>query len=148
MQLHSLPETVTKSKKRLGQGHGSGRVKTSGRGTKGQNARSKRPIQFEGGALPLTKRLPFLRGKDRNKPISPKFIIVNLDDINKLPAKTIVTLEVLVKHGLISKDAVTKGVKVLGGGSVDKEYTVKIPLSKSASDKIIKAGGSVNIITQ
>lgn len=144
MKLHSLFETVKKSKKRKGQGHGSGKVKTSGRGTKGQNSRSKRPLQFEGGALPLTKRLPFLRGKDRNKPVSFKKAIVNLDDLNKLPAKTVITIESLIKHGLVSKGAALSGVKILGKGEIDKEYTVKIPLSKSASDKVIKAGGSVS----
>jgi large subunit ribosomal protein L15 len=67
MNLNNLAKITTKPKRRLGQGHGSGRVKTSGRGTKGQNARSNRSLSFEGGALPLIKRLPFRRGKGKNK---------------------------------------------------------------------------------
>lgn len=68
MNIHSLPKIVKRSKKRLGRGHGSGKVKTSGRGTKGQKARGKLPLGFEGGQTPLVKRLPYLRGKGRNKP--------------------------------------------------------------------------------
>jgi large subunit ribosomal protein L15 len=67
MNINSLVKTTKKSKKRLGQGHGSGRVKTSGRGTKGQNARNKVPLYFEGGALPLIKRLPLEEVKVRIK---------------------------------------------------------------------------------
>ena len=67
MKLESLPKTTERRKKRLGLGHGSGRGKTAGRGTKGQRARGKIPISFEGGAIPLIKRLPFMRGKGKNK---------------------------------------------------------------------------------
>ena len=70
MELNKLAKTTVKTKKRLGQGHGSGRVKTSGRGTKGQKARGKIPLRFEGGALPLIKRMPFHRGKGKNKGFS------------------------------------------------------------------------------
>ena len=70
MNLNQLPKIKKTSKKRLGQGHGSGKVKTSGRGTKGQKARNKVPMYFEGGALPLIKRLPYRRGKGRNKSFS------------------------------------------------------------------------------
>ncbi len=144
MKLNSLLQTVRRSKKRLGQGHGSGRVKTSGRGTKGQNARSKRPLQFEGGAVPLTKRLPFLPGKDRNKSLQLKPAIINLSDLEKLPPKTKITLESLIKYRLVSLDSKHKGVKLLGNGNVDKAYDVEIPVSARALEKIKKAGGNIS----
>ena len=67
MKLENLTKVTDRKKKRLGQGHGSGRGKTGGRGTKGQKARGKVSLTFEGGALPLIKRLPFHRGKGKNK---------------------------------------------------------------------------------
>jgi len=78
MNLSHIGKLKTKKKKRVGQGHGSGRGKTAGRGTKGQKARSKVAIYFEGGALPLTKRLPFLRGKGRNRSLQDKKFVVNV----------------------------------------------------------------------
>lgn len=144
MQLHSLTQTVEKSKKRLGQGHGSGRVKTSGRGTKGQNARSKRPLQFEGGALPLTKRLPFLRGKDRNKSLKLKPLSINLSMISNLPQNTEITIDSLVKHNLIAKGNEKRGVKLLAVGEITNAYIVKIPTSKTARVKIEKVGGKID----
>ncbi len=145
MNLHTLVGTVGKNKKRLGQGHGSGRVKTSGRGTKGQNARSKRPLQFEGGALPLTKRLPFLRGKDRNKSLQQKPVIINLSLLDKLPSTAEVTIESLLKHHLISQEVKERGIKLLGLGEAKRAYIVKISTSDSASDKIKKAGGTIEV---
>lgn len=144
MQLHSLTRIVEKGKRRLGQGHGSGRVKTSGRGTKGQNARSKRPLQFEGGALPLTKRLPFLRGKDRNKSLKQKPFVIKLSDLNKLPKNTEVTVESLLKHNIIAKEIEKRGVKLLAMGEIENAYIVKVPTSKSARAKIEKAGGKLD----
>ena len=144
MQLHSLTQTVEKSKKRLGQGHGSGRVKTSGRGTKGQNARSKRPLQFEGGALPLTKRLPFLRGKDRNKSLKLKPLSINLSMISNLPQNTEITIDSLVKHNLIAKGNEKRGVKLLAVGEITNAYVVKIPTSKTARVKIEKVDGKID----
>lgn len=143
MQLNLLPKIVQRKKKRLGQGHGSGRVKTAGRGTKGQNARSSRPLQFEGGALPLTKRLPFLRGKDRNKPLRVKPTVINLTDLAKFPAKSVIDRDALIKLNIIESDTKNTKVKLLGKGNVEKAYTVKIRTSKSAAEKIIKAGGKV-----
>ena len=144
MQLHSLTQTVEKSKKRLGQGHGSGRVKTSGRGTKRQNVRSKRPLQFEGGALPLTKRLPFLRGKDRNKSLKLKPLSINLSMISNLPQNTEITIDSLVKHNLIAKGNEKRGVKLLAVGEITNAYVVKIPTSKTARVKIEKVGGKID----
>src|SRR5579872_2876156 len=98
MELHSLPKTITKAKRRVGRGHGSGRSKTAGRGTKGQKARRSIPLHFEGGALPLTKRLPFLRGKGRNAALSIKSMPVNVDQLNTLAAGAEVTIESLIKN--------------------------------------------------
>src|SRR3970040_180978 len=99
MALHSLIKIKKNSKKRLGQGHGSGRVKTSGRGTKGQHSRNTVPLFFEGGSLPLTKRLPYLRGKGRNKSMRKSPLIVNVKYLEGFPKNQVVNLDTLVKSG-------------------------------------------------
>lgn len=144
MNLTDLEKIKAKRKKRVGQGHGSGRGKTSGRGTKGQKARGDVPLDFEGGALPLIKRLPLLRGKGRNKSIKEKPYVLNVSLLNKLPKGSVVDIETLAKHGLVKLDsAKQKGVKILGEGDITVALTVKLPISKQASEKIQKAGGSV-----
>lgn len=144
MRLNSLQKITTKSNKRLGQGHGSGRVKTSGRGTKGQNARSKRALSFEGGALPLIKRLPFRRGKGKNKVYKNKPIIINIKALNLLKAGEIVDLKTLISNHLVNEhDAKEYGVKILGDGELKNKLTIKLPISKKAAEKIIKKGGKV-----
>ncbi len=144
MELNKLQTIKNKSKRRLGQGHGSGRVKTSGRGTKGQNARSKRPLSFEGGALPLTKRLPFRRGKGRNKVFKKKPIIVNVKVLNLLKANAVVDLKSLISNNIVEEqDALTYGIKILGDGEIKKALTIKLPISKGAAKKIEKAGGKI-----
>jgi large subunit ribosomal protein L15 len=144
MALHSLPKLIDKKKRRVGQGHGSGRVKTSGRGTKGQKARSKVPMTFEGGALPLIKRLPFLRGKGRNYSIQSKPVILNVSDLNKLPASSTVDLPTLIKHKLVQEDDVKQfGIKILGNGDLSVQLTVKVPVSQNARVKIEKAKGTI-----
>jgi large subunit ribosomal protein L15 len=144
MQLNKLTKITNKGKRRLGQGHGSGRVKTSGRGTKGQNARSSRPLSFEGGALPLIKRLPFRRGKDKNKSYKLKQIGINVKILNILKANSVVDLKALVSHNIVKEeDAKIYGVKILGDGKLEHALTVKLPTSKGAEEKIKKAGGRV-----
>jgi len=146
MNLLQLDKIKAKSKRRLGQGHGSGRVKTAGRGTKGQKARNKVAIYFEGGALPLTKRLPFLRGKGRNRSLQVKRYILNVSALNVFPKGTVVTLETLAKQGMIELESIKKsGVKILGDGELQTALTVKLPVSKGAEEKIKKAGGTVEI---
>ncbi len=142
MDTFRLQKIVRRPNKRLGRGHGSGKVKTSGRGTKGQRARGKIRMGFEGGQLPLIKRLPLLRGKDRNKSLSKKAFPISIDKLNKLPAGTIVTLETLLKYHMIDT-AVTK-VKVLGGKALTVKLTVSVPVSASARKSIEKAGGSIS----
>lgn len=144
MNLNSLTKITTKQKRRLGQGHGTGRVKTSGRGTKGQNARSSRSLSFEGGALPLIKRLPFRRGKDRNHSYKKTPVIVNIKALELLKAGSIVDIKTLVDAKIVALDDANEyGVKILGDGKLTKTYTVKLPISKKAAEKVKKAGGSV-----
>jgi large subunit ribosomal protein L15 len=144
MNLSHVGKLKTKSKKRVGQGHGSGRGKTAGRGTKGQKARNKVAIYFEGGALPLTKRLPFLRGKGRNRSFQEKAYVLNVQALNVFPKDTQVTIEALAQKGIIElESAKQKGVKILGDGELGVALIVKLPVSKGAAEKIKKAGGTV-----
>ena len=144
MKLNNLPKITDSKKKRIGQGHGSGRVKTAGRGTKGQKARRTIPIYFEGGALPLIKRLPFNRGRSRNKVFKKKPIVINVKILNILPKNTVVDLKTLITHKIIQKDdANVYGVKILGEGELMVPLSVKLPVSKGAAKKIEKAGGKV-----
>lgn len=130
-----------KTQRRIGRGPGSGRGKTSGRGTKGQNARGKISIthaHFEGGQRPLFKRLPYKRGKGNSK-INKKPIIVNLAALNVLPANSQVDLETLVKFKIINAaDAKIYGVKILGNGNLEKSLKITLPMSKSVVNKISK----------
>jgi large subunit ribosomal protein L15 len=146
MQLHELPKIKTKSLRRLGQGHGSGRGKTSGRGYKGQKVRNTVPLFFEGGALPLRKRLPFLRGKDRNKVFKKQPLVINVKILNLLPAKSVVDVESLIKARIVDGGQAREfGVKILGEGDLSHELTVKLPVSAGAKAKIEQAGGSVEV---
>lgn len=141
MKIHALPKTVETSRKRLGRGHGSGRGKTSGRGTKGQKARGSIPPHFEGGQLSVMKRMPYLRGKARNKSLVEKAMIIKVGALNALPEKTTVTVESLQKAGLV-ESGITR-VKVLDGGTLEHALSVHLPCSKGAREAIEKAGGSV-----
>jgi large subunit ribosomal protein L15 len=149
MQLNSLVKVTSKPKRRLGQGHGSGRVKTSGRGTKGQNARSSRALNFEGGALSLTKRLPFRRGKGKNKLFKLKPIIINVKFLDIFKTGSVVDLKALISKKMVeASDAAVYGVKILGDGDLKNALTIKLPISKKAAKKIEKAGGKVEVDTK
>ena len=139
--IHSLLTTVTRSKKRLGRGHGSGRGKTAGRGTKGQKARGTIPPHFEGGQLSVMKRLPFLRGKQRNKSLQTKPTTLATGLLSVFPAGSVVTMDLLKKKELIM-EGVSK-VKILSGGNLTVALTVSVPCSASAKKLIEKAGGKV-----
>lgn len=144
MALNNLTKITSKGKRRLGQGHGSGRVKTAGRGTKGQKARNTVPSHFEGGALPLTKRLPYLRGKGRNKSFRNVPIVVNLKYLESFSKDQVVDLESLIKGRIVKeKDAREFGVKILGDGEIKQPLVIKLPISKSAALKVEKAGGKI-----
>ncbi|MBI2404869.1 50S ribosomal protein L15 [Candidatus Gottesmanbacteria bacterium] len=141
MNLSQLPSIVERSKKRVGRGHGSGKVKTAGRGTKGQRARGRVPPGFEGGQLALIKRLPYLRGKGRNKSRLTKSFAISVGKLAAIPKETVVTLEVLRKYHMIDKD-VTR-VKVVGGSTLSEPIQVALPCSASAKRTIEKVGGKI-----
>ena len=141
MNVMNLSTIVKRSKKRVGRGHGSGKVKTSGRGTKGQNARGTMPRSFEGGQLPLIKRLPLLRGKGRNINRQGKASPVSVGTLAQIPAGSTVTLATLLKYHIIDTQA--SRVKILGGGTLTHKLTVSVPCSRSARQAIEKAGGTV-----
>ncbi len=144
MNLNKLPKTTEKSKKRLGLGHGSGRGKTAGRGTKGQNARSSRPLSFEGGALALIKRMPFRRGKGRNKVFKKGPVEINVKILNLLKKGDTVNIKSLVAYKIVDEEEAKEfGVKILGDGEILIPLRVELPVSGGAEKKIKKAGGEV-----
>jgi large subunit ribosomal protein L15 len=140
MKVHDLKpaEGSRKARKRVGRGIGGKGGKTAGRGTKGQKARSKVPIGFEGGQLPLAQRVPKLRGF--NNPFRVEYQAINLDVIDASGLDE-VTPESLYAKGLVSKGAL---VKVLGRGELNRAVTVKVhAASASAEAAVSAAGGSV-----
>jgi large subunit ribosomal protein L15 len=151
MQLHELaPAPGSKrQRRRVGRGHGSGRVKTSGRGTKGQNSRSgggTRPF-FEGGQNPWTMRIPHKRGFSRHR-LKVIAQVVNLHDLEKtFSAGDVVSLEALQQRGLINDVAGPRPVKVLGEGSLTKPLTLEVhAVSASARAAVEQAGGTVALV--
>jgi large subunit ribosomal protein L15 len=146
MKLSALTKITAKSQKRVGQGKGSGRGKKSGRGGRGQTSRNTMPLSFEGGALTIIKRLPFMRGKGKNKTYSNSKVCLNVEQLNSLKKNSTVDIKSLVEHKIIdSKEALRYGVKILGNGKIEIPLTVKLPVSKEAQKKIEKAGGKVEV---
>jgi len=147
MKQEKMPKLVKKRKKRIGRGIGSGKGgHTVGRGQKGQKARGKVGLVFEGTKTKksLIKRLPLLRGKGKFKSYGKKPVVVNLKYLELLPEGEEVNLETLAKHGLIEEEQAREfGVKILGEGKLSKPLTVKLPVSRGARKKIEKAGGKV-----
>ena len=144
MDLSNLTNTpgARERRKRVGRGCGSGMGKTSTRGHKGQNARKghKQKLGFEGGQMPLVRRLP-KRGFN-NARFNAKALGINLVDLEKkFEAGAEITVEALVKAGF--SDNKRPKVKILATGEVTKKFTVKVPCSASAKAKIEAAGGSV-----
>ena len=134
-----LPKVVSKRQKRVGRGMGSGKGShTVGRGQKGQKTRNKIHVLFEGMKVKksLLKRLPFQRGRGKFAP-GAKPVVVNLSALNVFNAGEKVTLEALVKKGLVDAEKGKKyGVKILGGGTLTKKLTIELPISKSAAKKL------------
>lgn len=146
MKLHELPKITKGKKKRVGRGYGSGKGgHTAGRGSKGLKARNKVPLLFTGTKMrkSFVRRIPFLRGKGKFSPQSPKPEVINVEELNQLRKGSVVTLERLIEAGLVSKKAEKNGVKILGRGKLEKEIKVEVPVSKGAKQKIEKAGGEV-----
>lgn len=141
MDLTHLTKIVDRRKKRIGRGHGSGKVKTAGRGTKGQKARDATHAGFEGGQLPLIKRLPLLRGKGRNNSRKQAVFALDIRKLALLGKEKTVTLEILRKYHMIPTG--TSKAKIIGNAEVSQAYTVHISCSARAKASIEKAGGQV-----
>ncbi len=148
MKLHDLQpaEGTHKNRKRVGRGIAAGGGKTAGRGTKGQNSRKGGGVRpyFEGGQLPLVRRLPRLRGFKNIWRI--EYVTVNLGQLNDFDAGSEITPETLAEAGVIKSPR--KPVKVLGDGALDHALSVKAhKFSASAGEKILAAGGSIEQLT-
>jgi len=145
VKLHHLRPApgAHKRPKRVGRGHGSGRGKTSGRGTKGTGARNTIHPWFEGGQMPLQRRIPKLGGF--SNPNRVEFAAVNVERLASFPARSTVDPEALRARGLVRKGK--RPVKILGRGEVAVALTVKVhAVSESARRKIEAAGGSVELL--
>ena len=139
-------EGARKQAKRLGRGIGSGLGKTSGKGHKGQWARSGGGVRpgFEGGQMPLIRRIP---KKGFNNHFKKVYAIVNIDVLNTLEANTVVDYDFLYEQGLIKEVKNAQGLKVLGNGELSVALTVKAAkFSASAKEAIEKAGGTAEQI--
>ena len=145
MELYDLKPAKgsTHDRFRKGRGHGSGNGKTAGKGHKGQNARSGAPRPgFEGGQMPLYRRLPKRGFKNRN---TKEIIAVNVDMLNKFEDGADVTVESMMELGIISNPK--DGVKILGNGELTKKLNVKVSaFSESAIEKIKALGGNAEVI--
>ncbi|MBQ8323652.1 MAG: 50S ribosomal protein L15 [Clostridia bacterium] len=146
MKLHELSPAVgsTKAPYRKGRGAGSGNGKTAGKGHKGQNARSGGGVRpgFEGGQLPLYRKLPKRGFKNH---FATQYAIVNLSALDAFENGAVIDLDTLVANGIIKNTF--DGLKVLGDGEVTKAFTVKATkFSASAKEKIEAAGGKTEVV--
>ena len=144
MKLNELTSGGDAKAFRKGRGVGSGNGKTAGRGHKGQNSRSGGGVRpgFEGGQMPLYRRLP-KRGFN-NKRFAKAFIEINVSDLEKFDDGATVNAEILASAGILSIPKVNDGIKILGNGDLTKKLTVQATaFTASAKAKIEKAGGSV-----
>lgn len=134
----------THRRMRVGRGHGSGKVKTSGRGQKGQKSRtgSSIPAYFEGGQMRLAQRLPVLRGF--TNPFRKEFAVVNLEALEEWEGDTEVNPETLAAQGFIRSNEAEGYVKILGNGDYTRKLTIRVhKFSASARAKIEAAGGKI-----
>ncbi len=146
MKIHELkaPQGSTKSRKRVGRGGGSGWGTTAGRGMNGQNSRSGGGVRlgFEGGQMPLYRRLP---KRGFTNVFAKEYTEINVENLNAFDEGAVVTAEALKEAGLIKK--INDGIKVLGRGELTKKLTVQAKkFSKSAVEKIEAAGGKAEVI--
>lgn len=146
MKLHELKpaQGAKKGRKRVGRGTGSGLGKTSGRGQNGQKSRSGGGVRigFEGGQMPLYRRLPKVGFTNIFR---KEYAIVNIKDLDIFENGTEVTPEMLKEAGLVK--AMKNGVKILGNGEISKQLTVKAhKFSKTAAERIVASGGKVEVI--
>lgn len=146
MRLHDLKPAAgsKKAPKRVGRGTGSGLGRNAGKGEKGQNSRSGGGVRpgFEGGQMPLYRRLP---KRGFTNIFAKEIVAINIDRLNIFEDGTEVTPELLIEKGIIGK--VKDGVKILGNGELQKKLTVKAhKFSKTAEEKIQAAGGTIEVI--
>jgi large subunit ribosomal protein L15 len=146
MQLHEIrpPGGATRPRKRVGRGEASGHGKTSGKGHKGQKARSGggKGSHFEGGQMPLYRRLP---KRGFTNPFRKQYAVVNLKDLARFPEVTDFTPEVFAELGLVKGPC--DGIKILAQGEVDRRITVRAhKFSAQAAEKLRAAGGSAEVI--
>ena len=146
MKIHELRavEGATKAPKRKGRGTGSGNGTTAGRGMNGQNSRSGGGVRlgFEGGQMPLYRRLP---KRGFTNIWGTEYTIVNVEDLNRFEAGTVVTQELLEEAGVVKQ--VKDGIKILGQGTLNVALTVKADkFSQTAVEKINAAGGKSEVI--
>ena len=147
MKLNTMlpAEGATETRKRIGRGIGSGNGKTAGKGHKGQNARSGGGVRpgFEGGQLPLYRRLP-KRGFSNAK-FKVRYATINLSDLNRFEDGAVVTPELLKEMGLVKNQL--DGIKVLGNGTLEKKLTVKAHnFSTRAQAEIERLGGKIEVM--
>jgi large subunit ribosomal protein L15 len=145
VKLHHLRPApgAHRNKTRVGRGHGSGKGKTSGRGTKGSGARTTVHPWFEGGGMPLQRRLPKFGGF--TSPNRVEYVPVNVEALNRFPAGATVDFEALRSAGLVRKKR--EKVKILGRGDIGVSLTVRAhAFSESAKTKITAAGGTVEVL--
>ena len=136
----------SKARKRLGRGIGSGLGKTSGKGHKGQNARSGGGVRpgFEGGQMPLFRRLP---KRGFTNIFAKEFATINVEQLNKFDDNTVITPNLLIEKGLVKKSKTNNGIKILGNGDLTVKITVQAhKFSETAAEKIEAAGGKVEVI--
>lgn len=149
MKLHDLMpnEGAKKTPKRKGHGIAAGQGKTAGRGTKGEGSRSGTGgnVYRQGGNLPFYRRLPFMRGEGFTPPNQVEYNEVNLEQLERFPADTVVTPELLAQAGMLHKNG--NPVVVLGRGELTRALTIKVQrISKGAKAKVEAAGGTVELI--
>lgn len=146
MKMHELAPAMgsTKESKRIGRGHGSGQGKTAGKGHKGQHARAGRGIRigFEGGQMPLQRRVP---KRGFNNIFAEEWVAINLSSLEMFEDGSVVDAAALASKGIIKKANLP--VKVLGNGKLTKKLEVKLnAYSASAAEKIAAAGGKAEVI--
>jgi large subunit ribosomal protein L15 len=146
MKLNELspPKGSRRPRKRVGRGVGSGKGKTAGRGTKGHNSRSGGGVRpgFEGGQMPIHRRLP---KRGFTNIFKKKIAVINIRDLAKFESGSVVDEAALVRAGLVKGRR--DGIKLLGHGEIKTPLTIKVNmLSESAREKIIEAGGNIEVL--
>jgi large subunit ribosomal protein L15 len=135
------PAGSRKNRKRIGRGDGSGHGGTAGKGAKGQNARSGGGVRsgFEGGQMPLSRRLP---KRGFRNPFRKEMAVVNIEQLKRFPEGTLIAHDTLIQSGLVKKKHC--GIKLLGKGQIGYPLSIKVnAVSRSAREKIEAAGGSI-----